>query len=332
MKYGLLLRIWLAVGCIVTLSSSLNAQEINYPDWFKSSFLDLPEDLAEAFKANRHVALVFHQDGCPYCQALVERNFSQQNIVNAMKSSFDAIALNMWGDLELVAPNGADMTEKELAEYYQVQFTPTILFLNNDGTIRLRLNGYVRPPIFMAALTYVGENISGTFSEYLASLEVEDSIPIIKDPLLIYQPAKLNTIQQGGAYALLFEQADCVDCKALHESVLTNTDTRALLERLPTAQLDRFSRDEITDFDGKVTTPLDLANHYRVNFTPTWILFNPEGEEVLRLESTLYNFHTQAGMEYVLDEVYIREPAFQRYIIERGERIRESGKEVNVTE
>jgi thioredoxin-related protein len=39
------------------------------PAWFKTSFLDLAEDAAEAAEADKHVLLFMHLDECPYCEA-----------------------------------------------------------------------------------------------------------------------------------------------------------------------------------------------------------------------------------------------------------------------
>ena len=48
------------------------------PDWFKSSFLDIREDVAEATDANKRVILYFYQDGCPYCAKLLNDNFGNR--------------------------------------------------------------------------------------------------------------------------------------------------------------------------------------------------------------------------------------------------------------
>lgn len=53
------------------------AKETEYPDRFKTSFLDFQEDVAEAAAEGRRVMVIFHQKGCPCCNALVERDFSQ---------------------------------------------------------------------------------------------------------------------------------------------------------------------------------------------------------------------------------------------------------------
>ena len=41
------------------------AAETESPAWFKDSFLDLRDDLAEADKAGRRLVVFFMQNGCP---------------------------------------------------------------------------------------------------------------------------------------------------------------------------------------------------------------------------------------------------------------------------
>ncbi len=73
----------------------LGAMPTEYPNWFKESFLELGDDVTEAAETNRRVLILFHQDGCPYCNALVERNLAQKDIAAAMTSKFCRIAVSI---------------------------------------------------------------------------------------------------------------------------------------------------------------------------------------------------------------------------------------------
>jgi thioredoxin-related protein len=55
------------------------AKETEYPAWFDESFMDFKEDVAAAAKDGKRLMLLFTQNGCPYCNALVERNLSQKD-------------------------------------------------------------------------------------------------------------------------------------------------------------------------------------------------------------------------------------------------------------
>ena len=74
------------------------------------------------------------------------------------------------GAREVYGLDGEETTEKEIARSLNVQFTPTIIFLNIEGESVLRLNGHVSPPEMQVALNYVQTKTyeSQTIFEYLA--------------------------------------------------------------------------------------------------------------------------------------------------------------------
>ena len=99
--------------------------ETSHPDWFKESFLEFEDDIEEAAAENKRLVLYFHQDGCPYCNKLVEDNFRNDDIKATMLEHFDLVAINMWGDREVIQVGGRSFTEKTLAAALSVNFTPT---------------------------------------------------------------------------------------------------------------------------------------------------------------------------------------------------------------
>ena len=90
-----------------------------------------------------------------------QNNFSQRDIVDKTRRNFVAIALNIWGDREVTWTDGRTMSEKEFARMLKVQFTPTILFLDGQGRVVARLNGYLPPNRFSAALDHVAAKMEG---------------------------------------------------------------------------------------------------------------------------------------------------------------------------
>ena len=91
------------------------AKTATHPAWFKESFLDFEEDINEATENGKRLVLYFWQPGCPYCNQLWEENFSDQDIVNKFRDNFEIVAMNMWGDREVVSVAGNDYTEKSFA-------------------------------------------------------------------------------------------------------------------------------------------------------------------------------------------------------------------------
>ena len=114
------------------------------PTWFKDSFLYLGEEVANAAAEGKRVALYFHQEECPYCQRMLEVNFSQRDIVAKTQAQFNVIAFNIWGDLEVTDLEGKVSSEKDFARDQKVQFTPTILFLDEQGAVTSALTAITR--------------------------------------------------------------------------------------------------------------------------------------------------------------------------------------------
>jgi thioredoxin-related protein len=135
---------------LMVLAFPVKAQEP--PAWFTETLLDLREDVADAAKERKRLVVYFGQDGCPYCKRLMEVNFTDPAIVAKTRRHFVALALNIWGDREVTWTDGRTMSEKQLAAALKVQFTPTLIFLDEKGREALRLNGYLPPDRFLAAL------------------------------------------------------------------------------------------------------------------------------------------------------------------------------------
>jgi len=107
-----------------------NFDSLELPEWFKFSFLDLSEDNLEATEDNKHLVVFFWQEFCAYCKNTIEKNLTQQSIRQIFDAHFDVVALNIWGDREVYGLDGEETTEKEIARSLNVQFTPTIIFVN----------------------------------------------------------------------------------------------------------------------------------------------------------------------------------------------------------
>ena len=213
-----------------TAGRFFGAKETVYPSWFKESFLDLREDIAEAGAEGRRVMLFFHQNGCPYCNLLVERNLSQRDIEQQMKSTLDVIEVNMWGDRTVTGMDGQEQTEKSFAASLKVQFTPTLLFLNETGQVILRLNGYTPPATFKLALDYVAGKQEQTISyrDYLASNRtVATGGKLQPQPFFVTEPYDLSLIQEP--IAVVFEQRDCPACSRMHQELLSDPEIRGLV-------------------------------------------------------------------------------------------------------
>ncbi|MGQ9686786.1 MAG: thioredoxin family protein [Thiobacillaceae bacterium] len=313
------------------------AQASEYPAWFKESFLILGEDVREAAHNGKRVMLLFYQDNCPYCAALVERNLSQRDIESTLRAKFDVIALNIWGDREVMGMDGMGYTEKSWAATMKVQFTPTLLFLDEGGKVVLRLNGYVPPARMKAAIDWVAGRMESkvAFRDYLARQEADKAVKSATG--LIPQPFFLkgvNDLRRKGAnarpLAVFFEQKDCPDCEVMHRRVIADPEVKRALAKFDNVQFDMWSRDSVTTPEGRRMRVRDWVRELGVNYAPSIVLFSPEGKEVIRWEASFRVFHTMGMFDYVSSQAYLKEPSFQRYLAGLTEHIRREGRDVNI--
>jgi thioredoxin-related protein len=318
------MRIWLAVALLVSAlgarAQGASPYAIEIPAWFTETFLDLPEDVRDAARERKRLMLYFGQDGCPYCKELMQTSFTQRVIVDKARKHFVAIALNVWGDRDTTWTDGRKMSEKELAWALRVQFTPTLMFLDEKGAVVARLNGYYAPHRLSAALDYAA-GIAGKgqrFEDYMRTAVMDAaSVTLHDEPFFLKQRVDLS---RRKPVALLFETPYCAGCDELHREGFKRLEVLKLLGRF---DVYRLTLDDRRDAASTWAGALGIA------YTPTIVFFDG-GREVFRVESYLRPFHLASALEYVASKAYRAEPSFQRYIQARAERLRERGQSADL--
>ncbi len=306
---------------------------IDIPPWFVETFLDFREDIADAAKDGRRLMVYFGQDGCPYCRQLMVTNFSQRRIVDKMHKHFAAIALNIWGDREVTWLDGRKMTEKALSRALDVQFTPTLLFFDEQGRVVARLNGYYAPHRFEAVLDYVAAKRDGqeTLAAYLARKTPDPASATLADePFFVSPPYDLRRRGAGKPLAVIFETQYCAACDELHREAFRRPEIEALLARFDVARFGLGARVDLTTPQGAKVKADAWARDLGVAYTPTVVFFDAGGREVFRIDAYLRPFHLASALDYVANGAYHAEPSFQRYIQARAERLRAQGENVDL--
>lgn len=311
------------------------AHAIDIPGWFKESFLDFPDEILEAAAAKKRLLVYFGQDGCPYCRELMQVNFARKDIADTTRARFDAIALDIWGDREVTWTDGRKRSEKEFASLLRVQFTPTILFLDERGEVVLRVNGYYPPHKFAAALDFAsGRAPAGMpYPEYLKTAAAEPASGMLHDqPFFATPPFDLKRLRQGSKkpIAVLFEQKQCAPCDELHAKGFRDAAAAKLVPQFEWVRLDLFGSAPVTALDGKPASEAEWGRVLKVAYTPTVVFFDAAGREVFRIEAYLKPFHLASSLEYVASGAYRQEPNFQRFIQARAQRLRAKGQAVDV--
>jgi thioredoxin-related protein len=326
----------LAAGNEATLDDLQNPGYHDKPDWFKSSFLDIREDVAEAADQDRRVILYFYQDGCPYCAKLLQDNFGDREISATAKQHFDVIAINMWGDREVTGTGGELTTEKQFAADLGVQYTPTMLLLDEDAQVVLRIDGYFPPHQFHQGLRYVAlkrEREGEPFRDFylrqdpkVASGKLHSEGGFLQAPLRLAD----NRAESERPLVVMFEQPVCAACDELHEDILERETVSYALSNFDGAIVNAWSEDPVQTPDGRETTAKQWASDLGIEYTPSLVFFDGDGKEVFRTEAYLRGFHVHGALDYVATGAYRHEPSFQRFLQARTAALQARGVEIDM--
>jgi thioredoxin-related protein len=286
---------WLALALALFASTALSQEA---PDWFVESFLDIREDAAEAAKQGKRLMLYFMQDGCPYCKRLVTVNWREAHIVEKTQRNFMPVAINIWGDREVTAADGRRMPEKRFAAALKVQFTPTLVFFDEKGGVAHRINGYLPPEEFYAALDGAAGNAPPAGASVGGSVDLRG--------------------RSNKPLAVLLLSPNCDACDEL-ERQLKSASLHAQLSRFDLLR----AAGPVSVITSKGAQTLSSA------YVPAIVFFAGE-REVFRTEAYLRPFHLAAALDYVASGSYAREPSFQRFVQARAERMRARGEPVDL--
>ena len=129
-------------------AADLGDDGLHKPEWLRTTFKDMAEDLAEANTEGKRMLVIFEQRGCIYCTKMHEEIFPLPEITKIIKENYFVVQMNLFGDEEVTDFDGTVMSEKEMGVRWGVVFTPTMMFMPEkiDATKSLAQNAVVTMP------------------------------------------------------------------------------------------------------------------------------------------------------------------------------------------
>ena len=322
----------LCIFTTVTLSAEsgrlTGGKRYEIPDWFKSSFLELADDAAEAAEADKHVMLYLHLDECPYCEAVLRESIVGSDYSPWLRERFDAIAINIRGDREVVVNEEVTVTEKDLAQMLKVYQTPAVIFL--DGTNRqvMRVDGYRTPLEFKRVLEYIDDKayLQMDLASYVART-VSGPHYALRSHSAFTEVADLSSGDKP--VLVLFEDAWCDGCDLLHDTLLADPEINELLAEFTVVRLDAESEAPIIDPSGKTTTPRAWVRELGINARPAFVLF-ADGQEMVRIAGVLRHFHFTTALHYVGKGRYLEYATLRDYSMDRRQKLLDAGVTIDL--
>jgi len=313
----------------------LGIADVVIPEYFKDSFLDFREESAEAVEAGKHMLVFADLKGCPYCAQMLKDNFTKTEKEGGnsefIKKNFDSIHINIKGSREVAFNETTEVTEAELASVLKVNFTPTLLFMNDKNKVVARVNGYRSAREFKQVLNYVKEKAyeKTDFPSYRLA-HLKDSVYTLLPHKLFTQISDFQKASKSEKpLVILFEDKTCDECNNFHQEILDLAETKDLMKPLNFVRLDALSDKEIIDTKGNKTTAGEWLKKEGISYRPA-LLFFAEGEERARLTGLIKSFHFQQLLSYMGKKKYTQYEDFFAYGEEYSKAILESGKDIDI--
>jgi len=293
-----------------------------HPEWFKTSVLDLGEDLNDALQEGKKGLMVyFGLKRCSYCRAFMENTLAKPDIAKRVQDSFDVVGMDIFSDNEMQDPTGKVHTVKDFVTLKKANYSPTMIFYGKGGRELLKIVGYYPPNKFRQVLDYLeGEHYEReTLYVYMKRGKSKHGLvkaSIKKDKL--FSNDRYNFLRKKKSASrpllVLFERPNCEACDRFHQRVLTDKPVRRLLERFDTVQLDA------TDNKTAVLTPAGSRItpkiwHYRMglNYSPAMVFFDEAGNEITRLDSEVKRWRMEGTLQLILEGSYTKDTQVQRW-------------------
>ncbi|HHJ34455.1 MAG TPA: thioredoxin [Gammaproteobacteria bacterium] len=298
--------------------------ELTYPDWFKLPFGNLKDNLKEATDAGKKgIITYFGQKRCAYCAQFFKTSLADTEIQNYLRRHYDVIAFDIWGIDDIIDTDGKQYTEHELSIHYKTDFTPSLIFYDAGGTPVFRLRGYYPPYKFRAALQYVTEEFykKETFAEYFERANTGDFFllgGLTERDFFIPPPFDLPLLQKDKKpIAVFFEQGNCHTCDLLHSGPLEKDLSIHELEQMDVIQLNMWSETPVITPDGVKTTAREWAKSLDIFYAPSIVFFDPDGTEIIRVDSVTRFYRLLGVLDYVNKQGYKQVSDYQRWRLQQ---------------
>ncbi|PVV14328.1 MAG: hypothetical protein B6D72_04155 [gamma proteobacterium symbiont of Ctena orbiculata] len=297
--------------------------DVQFPDWFKASFLDLSEDLKEALNAGKQGLMIFISTRrCSYCKAFIQNSLNRPDIQGRVETSFDVIGLEIFDDSEMIDPEGNSYRVKEFVTSNKAAYTPTLIFYGVSGRKLLKIVGYYPPDKFQKVLDYLeGKRyLHETLRSYLnrtAISSTKSTSDISVDQELFTKPPYLLDRRAGPAarpLLVVFERPNCATCERFHRQVLRDKSVRRLMREFEAVQLDASNTSSgLIIPNGERISPAQWFERLDLSYSPAILFFDESGNEVMRLDSETKRFRMEGSLQLVLEKGYLKDAQLQRW-------------------
>ncbi len=130
-----------------------------------SADLNLDKIISKADKTN-HIMLFLHKDNCRFCEKMIF-NLEDTVISNEIDKGFIFVDINRDDD-ETILFRGKESINRDFLKEWGIDLYPTLIFLDEKGSLVYKTVGYRNPKKIIAILKYISSRAYNnmTFEEF----------------------------------------------------------------------------------------------------------------------------------------------------------------------
>src|SRR5512147_119109 len=113
---------------------------------FETTTNDLAAAVATARAEKKHLAVMFEQADCGYCERMKRTVLRDVTTETAIGHRFQTVAVSLDSDARLTDPTGKPTTVRQLASRLHRLATPVFVFYDGDGQVLYRYAGVLTEP------------------------------------------------------------------------------------------------------------------------------------------------------------------------------------------
>jgi len=295
-----MLALWLGlVGTVTADPGERNPREY----FFSPSFGDLNEELADARTSGKlGIMLFFEQEGCPYCERMMRTILNQAEVQDWYRERFVSIAIDINGDVPITDVDGITLPSKVFADHRRVKTTPTLSFLDLNGSeIHRRTKMVGSAEEFLQIGRYVSEGYytDTTWEAFESSQNAgkpgQSAPEMAKD---LHQEGSV-AIDNGRVFLLFVTREGCPYCARLRREVLRPMVISGEYDNTLVIRELMMEPDEaVVDFDGTPSSTASVAARLGVSVTPAVLLLSGSGKA---LTDPIVGFNNAESYSLALD-------------------------------
>lgn len=139
----------------------------------REELIKMREEESKSFKKIKHIfkdnsyikgdgkisVVIFSINNCEFCDELYEKMYENKKLLETLEDDFSSyhVLFSLEGKHKFFNEKKS-FTSLELAEHFDINATPTLLFFDENGRELLAYEGYISPKRLLATLSFIKEN------------------------------------------------------------------------------------------------------------------------------------------------------------------------------